>query len=74
MRIPTENHTDSVTLALYLNVIVSFTSSNNWAILKIKEMAQLKTAMSKLCSNIVGDLVQNSFFNSLKVLPISVFI
>lgn len=62
-----ESHTDSITLALYLNVMVSFTSPNNWAILRTKEMVQMKPAMSKLCSNIIGDLVQKDFFNSLKV-------
>lgn len=62
-----ESHTESITLALYLHVIVSFTSSNAWAITKAKGMEQLKPGMTQLCNNIMGELVQKGFLVSLRV-------
>lgn len=63
----TETHAESITLALYLHTLVSFTSPNTWAILKQKAMAPLKPGMTQLCSNIMGSLVQKGFFLSLRV-------
>lgn len=63
----TETHAESITLALYLHTLVSFTAPNTWAILKQKNLAPLKPGMIQLCSNIMGSLVQKGFFLSLRV-------
>lgn len=63
----TETHAESITLALYLHTLVSFTSPNTWALLKQKNLAPLKPGMIQLCSNIMGSLVQKGFFLSLRV-------
>lgn len=62
-----ETHTESITLALYLHTLVSFTSPNTWILLKAKNLAALKPGMSQLCSNILGSLVQKGFFLTLRV-------
>lgn len=62
-----EIHSESLTLALYLHTLVSFTSPNTWSILKTKSLNGLKPGMSQLCSNILGALVQKGFFIHLKV-------
>lgn len=63
----TEIHSESLTLAMYLHTLVSFTSPNTWAILRAKSLAGLKPGMSQLCNNILGALVQKGFFQHLKV-------
>lgn len=65
--VQTETHSQSLTLALYLHTLVSFTSPNTWAILKTKSLATLKPGMQQLCSNILGALVQKGFYLSLRV-------
>lgn len=62
-----EAHSESITLALYLHTLVSFTSPNTWALLRVKGLASLKPGMSQLCSNILGALVQKGFFITLRV-------
>lgn len=62
-----ETHSESLALALYLHTLVSFTSPNTWAILKVKSLTTLKPGMSQLCSNILGALVQKGFFLNLRV-------
>lgn len=62
-----EIHSESLTLAMYLHTLVSFTSTNTWAILRAKNLAGLKLGMSQLCNNILGTLVQKGFFLHLKV-------
>lgn len=52
---------------MYLHTLVSFTSTNTWAILRAKNLAGLKLGMSQLCNNILGALVQKGFFLHLKV-------
>lgn len=63
----TETHSESITLALYLHTLVSFTSPNTWTLLKARNLAALKPGMSQLCSNILGHLVQKGFFITLRV-------
>lgn len=63
----TETHSESLTLALYLHTMISFTSPNTWAILKSKSLTALKPGMSQLCNNVLGSLVQKGFFLSLRV-------
>lgn len=62
-----ENHSESISLALYLHTLVAFTSPNTWALLRAKNLAALKPGMAQLCSNIMGGLVQKGFFQSLRV-------
>lgn len=62
-----ETHSESLTLALYLHTMISFTSPNTWAILKSKSLTALKPGMSQLCNNVLGSLVQKGFFLSLRV-------
>lgn len=62
-----ENHSDSLSLALYLHTLVAFTSPNTWALLRCKSLTALRPGMAQLCSNIMGGLVQKGFFQSLRV-------
>lgn len=62
-----DTHSESLTLALYLHTLVSFTSPNTWALLKVKSLMALKPGMSQLCSNVLGALVQKGFFITLRV-------
>lgn len=52
---------------MYLHTLVSFTSPNTWALLKVKSLMALKPGMSQLCSNVLGALVQKGFFITLRV-------
>lgn len=54
-------------IVLYLHVLVSFTSTNNWVVFKHKNMEVLKPGMNKLCANLMGHLFQNGFYLILKV-------
>lgn len=62
-----ENHSESLSLALFLHTLIAFTAPNTWTILRSKQLAALKPGMAQLCSNIMGGLVQKGFFQSLKV-------
>lgn len=62
-----DTHSDSLTLSMYLHTLVSFTSPNTWALLKVKSLTALKPGMSQLCSNVLGALVQKGFFITLRV-------
>lgn len=62
-----ENHSESLSLALFLHTLIAFTAPNTWTILRGKQLAALKPGMAQLCSNIMGGLVQKGFFQSLKV-------
>ncbi|XP_037932365.1 ubiquitin-protein ligase E3B [Teleopsis dalmanni] len=61
-----ENHTDSISLALYLHTLVVFTSPKSWGILRHKQFEKLQQAMQKICCNIQGYLVQNGFFRIMR--------
>jgi ubiquitin-protein ligase E3 B len=58
---------DSRCMLLYLRTLVSFTSTTNWALLKVPAMEKLKAGMNKLCANIMGDLVTRGFLTTMKV-------
>jgi ubiquitin-protein ligase E3 B len=62
-----EKHNDSISLALFLHMIVAFTSPNSWALLRNKSLGGLKPGMQQLCNNIMGNLVQKGFYLTLKV-------
>lgn len=67
MAIILDTHSESLTLALYLHTLVSLTSPNTWALLRVKSLSALKPGMSQLCSNVLGALVQKGFFITLRV-------
>lgn len=62
-----ENHTDSLSLALFLHTLIAFTAPNTWTLLRGKQLAALRPGMAQLCNNIMGGLVQKGFFQSLRV-------
>lgn len=62
-----DTHSESLTLALFLHTLVSFTSPNTWALLKVKSLTVLKPGMLQLCNNVLGSLVQKGFFLTLRV-------
>lgn len=52
---------------LYLRVLVSFTSTNTWAMLKNKNMEAVRSSMNQLCTKLMGQLVPKGFYLTLKV-------
>lgn len=58
---------DMKQIVLYLRVLVSFTSTNTWHVLKNKNMDVLKPGMNQLCSNLMGQLFHKGFYLILKV-------
>ncbi|XP_030752735.1 ubiquitin-protein ligase E3B isoform X2 [Sitophilus oryzae] len=61
---------DMKTIVLYLRVLVSFTSTNTWVVLKNKNMEVLKSGMNQLCANLMGQLFHKGFYITLKTLLI----
>lgn len=57
---------DMKTIVLYLHVLVSFTSTNTWMVLKNKNMEILRPGMNKLCANLMGQLFHKGFYLVLK--------
>ncbi|XP_076627960.1 ubiquitin-protein ligase E3B isoform X2 [Colletes latitarsis] len=53
---------DHISIHLRLHMLVSFTSSRTWAILKVGGMEKLRVGMNQLCANIMGHLVNNGFY------------
>ncbi|ESO98574.1 hypothetical protein LOTGIDRAFT_201597 [Lottia gigantea] len=51
-----ENHHDSNSIMLHLGILVTFTSTTSWKILKTKATEALSQGMIKLCNNIMGHL------------------
>ena len=45
-------------LSTHLRMLVSFTATNGWAVLKTKSMAAVAPAMKQLCANFMGHLVR----------------
>ncbi|XP_055376803.1 ubiquitin-protein ligase E3B isoform X2 [Condylostylus longicornis] len=63
-----ENHTDSISLALYLHTLIVLTSPKTWGILHNKNMEKMLPAYQKICHNIQGDLIQKGFFKSMRTI------
>ncbi|XP_011210956.1 ubiquitin-protein ligase E3B [Bactrocera dorsalis] len=63
-----ENHTDSISLALYLHTLIVFTSPKSWGILRNKQFEKMQPAFQKICCNIQGKLVQNNFFKTMRTI------
>lgn len=61
-----ENHTDNVSLTLYLHTLIVFTSPKSWGLMHNKNMDKIQPALQKICCNIQGNLIQNSFFPSMR--------
>ncbi|CAH1155824.1 unnamed protein product [Phaedon cochleariae] len=57
---------DTKSIVLYLHVLVSFTSTNTWNVLKNKNMEVLKSGMNQLCANLMGQLFHKGFYLVLK--------
>ncbi len=53
-------------LSTMLRMLVAFTSTSGWALLKIKSMEKLAAGMNQLCANFMGHLVQAGFAGHLK--------
>lgn len=62
-----EYASDMKSILLYLHVLVSFTSTNTWAVLKHKNMEVLKSGTNQLCANLMGKLFHRGFYLTLKV-------
>ena len=58
---------DMKSIVLYLHILVSFTSTNTWAVLKHKNMEVLRSGMNQLCANLMGQLFHKGFYLTLKV-------
>lgn len=50
------------TIVLYLHVLVAFTSTNTWIVLKNKHMEKLRPGMNQLCANLMGQLCHKGFY------------
>ncbi|KAL3269178.1 hypothetical protein HHI36_008263 [Cryptolaemus montrouzieri] len=61
-----EFSSDSKQAVLFLHVLVSFTSTNTWNVLKNKNMEMLKAGMNQLCANLMGQLFQKGFYLIMK--------
>lgn len=58
---------DMKLILLYLHVLVSFTSTSTWTVLKNKNMEVLRPGMNQLCTNLMGQLFHKGFYLILKV-------
>ena len=58
---------DMKSIILYLHMLVSFTNTSNWLVLRNKNMDVLKAGMNKLCANLMGQLFHKGFYLILKV-------
>uniref|UniRef100_A0A1Y1M0Y6 HECT-type E3 ubiquitin transferase n=2 Tax=Photinus pyralis TaxID=7054 RepID=A0A1Y1M0Y6_PHOPY len=61
-----EYASDMKTVLLYLHMLVSFTNTNTWVVLKAKNVEVLKLGMNQLCANIMGKLFHKGFYLVLK--------
>lgn len=68
-----EYASDMKVVLLYLHVLVSFTNTNAWVVLRNKNMEVLKLGMNQLCANIMGNLFHKGFYLVLKVERFSAF-
>ncbi|XP_056636344.1 ubiquitin-protein ligase E3B [Diorhabda sublineata] len=57
---------DMKSIMMFLHVLVSFTSTKTWVVLKNKNMELLKPGMNQLCANLMGQLFHKGFYLVLK--------
>lgn len=58
---------DMKLVLLYLRVLVSFTNTSTWVMLKNKNMEAVKPSLNQLCTKLLGQLVSKGFYLTLKV-------
>ncbi|XP_069788822.1 ubiquitin-protein ligase E3B isoform X2 [Narcine bancroftii] len=58
---------DSKFITLYLTMLITFTDTSNWKILRGKGEA-LRPAMNHICANIMGNLNQKGYYTVLQIL------
>ncbi|KAJ8679148.1 hypothetical protein QAD02_014935 [Eretmocerus hayati] len=68
MELHPEKSSEYKSILLRLHTLLSFTSTTSWAIMKSTEMEKLRAGMNQLCSNVMGYLVNNGFYPTMKVL------
>lgn len=63
-----ENGQEFSCISLFLHMIVIFTSANSWPMFKqdLFSNVALRTAMNKLCSNVLNALVAKNFYSDLQ--------
>ncbi|XP_031633288.1 ubiquitin-protein ligase E3B [Contarinia nasturtii] len=61
-----DTHSESLTLALYLSTLISFTTPKNWGLLKENSLMEQIPVMKQKCSNMLGTLVEKGFFQTLR--------
>lgn len=65
-----ENAQEFRCISLFLHMIVIFTSANSWPMFKqdLSKNVALRTAMNKLCSNVLNALVAKGFYSNLQAM------
>ncbi|PIK34771.1 hypothetical protein BSL78_28404, partial [Apostichopus japonicus] len=61
-----ENPSDAKLLSLYLHMLVKFTSTTTWKIVKVPGAEGLLPSLNQLCANIMGHLVSKGLYPVLK--------
>lgn len=62
-----EHAGDMRTVLLYLHVLVSFTGTGTWAILRSGSSERLKPGLNRLCESMMGQLFHKGFYLTLRV-------
>lgn len=52
-------------MSLYLHLLLTFTGTNTWKILRIQSFEPLKPSLNKLTENVMGDLVSRRLYSTL---------
>lgn len=68
-----QQQTDYASILLRLHMLISFTSTGTWAIMRVSEMEKLKAGMNQLCANVMGYLVNCNFYAIMQTLLINGF-
>ncbi|XP_014671275.1 PREDICTED: ubiquitin-protein ligase E3B-like isoform X2 [Priapulus caudatus] len=63
-----DNPNSAKSINLYLHVLVTFTSTSNWKLLRTKSMEPLRPSMNQLCNNVMGYLHQQGMYSVLQEL------
>ncbi|MPC42250.1 Ubiquitin-protein ligase E3B [Portunus trituberculatus] len=53
-------------LLLYLHLLLTFTGTSTWKILRVQSFEPLKPSLNKLTDNVMGDLVSRGLYSTLK--------
>ncbi|KAI8477621.1 Ubiquitin-protein ligase E3B, partial [Branchiostoma belcheri] len=63
-----DNNDQSKLVSLYLNMVVIFTDTTTWKVLKIKGSEALRPGMNQLCANLLGHLTSKDLYVILQAL------